>query len=69
MRESPALTIMELLEGRGARVAYHNPYVPVVAASRRHGGLAGRRSVPLEPKAIAAFDAVLIVTDHSGIDY
>ena len=68
-RESPALTIMELLEARGARPAYHDPYLPAIPPSREHGRLAGRRSIALTPAAVAAFDAVLIVTDHDGIDY
>jgi UDP-N-acetyl-D-glucosamine dehydrogenase len=69
MRESPGLTIIELLEGRGAVVAYHDPFLPVISPSREHPHLAGRRSIALEPAAVAAFDAVLIVTDHDGIDY
>ena len=69
IRESPALTIMELLEARGARLAYHDPYLPVILPSREHGHLAGRRSIALTPAAVALFDAVLIVTDHDGIDY
>ena len=69
MRESPALTIMELLEERGADTAYHDPYLPEILHSRRHGKLSGRRSTSLTPNEIAAFDAVLIVTDHDDIDY
>lgn len=68
-RESPALTIIELLETRGAEVAYHDPHVPVIPPTREHGRLAGRRSVPLEPATVASFDAVLIVTDHDAIDW
>jgi UDP-N-acetyl-D-glucosamine dehydrogenase len=69
LRESPGLTIIELLEGRGAEVAYHDPEVPEIRPTREHGRLAGRRSVPLDPVALASFDAVLIVTDHDGIDW
>ena len=43
IRESPALKLMELLEGRGAEVAYHDPHVPVVPATREHPDLRGRR--------------------------
>jgi UDP-N-acetyl-D-glucosamine dehydrogenase len=56
-RESPALKLMELLETAGASVSYHDPHVPA---------LDGKRSAPLEP---AAYDCVVIVTAHSGIDY
>ena len=69
IREAPALTIIEMLEKRGARVAYHDPYVPAILPTRRHPQLAGRRSIALAPAEVAGFDAVLIVTDHDGIDY
>jgi UDP-N-acetyl-D-glucosamine dehydrogenase len=69
MRESPALTLIELLEGQGAAVSYHDPFIARIKPSREHGALADRRSVPLTPKRIAAADAVLVVTDHDGIDY
>jgi len=66
LRESPALRIMELLEEKGAVVDYHDPYVPE-AASHRHPGRIWR-SVPLDA-ALAASDAVIVLTDHSSIDY
>lgn len=69
MRESPALTLIELLEHAGAKVAYHDPFIPAVKPSREHGNLEGRKSVALSPRSIAAADAVLIVTDHDSIDY
>jgi UDP-N-acetyl-D-glucosamine dehydrogenase len=59
MRESPALKLIELLETGGANVSFHDPHV---AELPEHG----LTSVPLEP---AKFDAIAIVTDHSGIDY
>jgi UDP-N-acetyl-D-glucosamine dehydrogenase len=59
MRESPALKIIELIRNAGADVSYHDPFVPELP----HEGL---RSVPLEP---AAYDCVVISTDHSTIDY
>jgi UDP-N-acetyl-D-glucosamine dehydrogenase len=59
MRESPALKLIELLETGGAHVSYHDPHVPELPEL-------GLVSVPLEP---ANFDAIAIVTDHSGIDY
>jgi UDP-N-acetyl-D-glucosamine dehydrogenase len=69
MRESPALTLIELLEAGGAAVSYHDPYIPRIKPSREHGALADRRSVSLTARRIAAADAVLIVTDHDGVDY
>jgi UDP-N-acetyl-D-glucosamine dehydrogenase len=69
MRESPALKLIELIEARGARADYHDPHVPVIPPTREHAGLAGRRSVALQADAIAAYDAVLIATDHDAVDY
>jgi UDP-N-acetyl-D-glucosamine dehydrogenase len=69
MRESPSLRLIELLEHRGALVAYHDPFIPVIPVTREHAPLAGRRSAPLSPKVVADCDAVLIATDHDGVDY
>lgn len=68
-RESPAFTIMELLEERKARVAFHDPHVPVIPHKREHLAFSGRASTVLDAAAIKAADAVLIVTDHDSVDY
>jgi UDP-N-acetyl-D-glucosamine dehydrogenase len=60
-RESPAVKVIELLRNAGAAVEYHDPHVPSFATN----GLA-LESVPLAP---AEYDAVVIATAHSGIDY
>ena len=67
MRESPSLRIITLLRERGARVDYHDPYVPEVQPI--HGFAYEMRSIPLEPHLIELYDAVLILTDHGSIDY
>ncbi len=64
LRESPALDIIRLLEGQGARVQYHDPYVPHF---REDGH--DLASIPLTADTLAAADCVMIVTDHSAIDY
>ncbi|WP_210485922.1 nucleotide sugar dehydrogenase [Microvirga antarctica] len=69
MRESPSLKLIELMEGRGAHVDYYDPYIPVIPMTREHAELAGRRSVILDAKTLAGFDAVLIATDHDNVDY
>ncbi len=69
MRESPALRIIQLLEERGAATGYHDPFIPVIGASRMHAELEGRTSVPLDAATVGRYDAVLVVTDHSGIDW
>jgi UDP-N-acetyl-D-glucosamine dehydrogenase len=68
MRESPALPIISLLSERGAKVSYHDPYIKEFPALRHYPGLK-MKSVKLTRKLLASQDAVLIVTDHSCIDY
>ena len=65
LRESPALDIMRLLEQRGAKVSYHDPYNDEV---RMDGGRV-YRNTRLTPANLARADLVLIVTDHSTFDY
>ena len=69
VRESPALRLIELLEEAGATVDYHDPFVPSIRMTRKHGGLAGRTSQELTPETLAAYDAAVIVTDHDPVDY
>ncbi len=69
MRESPALKIIEILERRGSRVSYYDPFVPVIPKTREHAELAGRQGEPWHELIGADHDAVLIVTDHDGVDY
>jgi UDP-N-acetyl-D-glucosamine dehydrogenase len=64
IRESPALDIIRLLEGQGARVSYSDSYVPAFSEDGHEF-----RSVPLTPEAVAAADCVMIVTNHSDVDY
>ncbi len=66
-RESPSFRLIDLLEARGAVVSYHDPFIPVIPKTREHPHLAGRESVPLS--RAAEFDAVLIATNHDGIDW
>lgn len=69
MRESPSLTLTEMLEARGATVDYHDTYVPVIPETREHANLAGRESVELRADTVINYDAVLISTNHTDIDY
>jgi UDP-N-acetyl-D-glucosamine dehydrogenase len=64
MRESPALDVIRLLEERGAEVEYHDPYVPRFREDGHE-----RASVALTDAALARADAVVIVTDHTAIDW
>lgn len=64
IRESPALDIIRLLEGQGARVSYFDPHVPRFREDGQEF-----RSVELTPETVAAADCVIVVTDHSAVDY
>ena len=64
VRESPALDIIGLLTADGAHVEYHDPFVPELAEDGAH-----MSSVALTDQALAEADAVVIVTDHTDIDY
>jgi UDP-N-acetyl-D-glucosamine dehydrogenase len=64
VRESPALDIIRLLEAKGADVAFHDPHVRRI---REEGRV--REGVELSADELARTDCVLIVTDHSAIDY
>jgi UDP-N-acetyl-D-glucosamine dehydrogenase len=65
LRESPALTIIEELQRRGADVAYNDPYFPKVGRGRKYN--LQMTCAPLEN--LGQYDCVLIVTDHSDYDY
>jgi UDP-N-acetyl-D-glucosamine dehydrogenase len=65
LRESPALTIIELLRKEGAQVRYHDPYVPFVGRGRKYD--LQMECAPLSD--LGQYDCVVIVTDHSDYDY
>ncbi len=67
VRESPALTVMSLLKKRGARLDYHDPFVPRLEPA--HGLEHAMTSVPLDYERLGQYDAVVVLTDHTGIDY
>ncbi len=67
VRESPGLRIIELLQQNGARLDYHDPYVPRLH-KMRHSDLK-LSSIKLTAQSLAEYDAVLIVTAHSNLDY
>jgi UDP-N-acetyl-D-glucosamine dehydrogenase len=65
LRESPALTIIELLQKEGALVSYNDPYFPMIGKGRKYD--LQMKCAPLEN--LGDYDCVLIVTDHSDYDY
>src|SRR6266478_1125785 len=68
-RQSPSYVLMDLLQDRGAEVAYYDPYVPVIKPTREHPRSAGRQSVQWNRATIENFDLVLIATNHSAVNY
>jgi UDP-N-acetyl-D-glucosamine dehydrogenase len=64
LRESPALDIIRLLHQQGAQVRYHDPFIAALDEDGEH-----LESVPLTAAEVAASDCVVVVTDHSGLDY
>jgi len=65
LRESPALTIIELLHKEGVEVSYNDPYFPFVGKGRHYD--LQMKCAPVEN--LGQYDCVLIVTDHSTYDY
>ncbi|MGH7458055.1 MAG: nucleotide sugar dehydrogenase [Longimicrobiaceae bacterium] len=70
LRESPGLEIIRLLQKKGAKVSYHDPYCPEIR-NDGHTEIDGlpMKSVALNARRLRESDAVLIVTDHQQIDY
>jgi UDP-N-acetyl-D-glucosamine dehydrogenase len=65
LRESPSLTIIELLQKEGANVSYHDPYFPFIGKGRKYDLQMKCSSL----ENLGQYDCVLIVTDHSDYDY
>jgi UDP-N-acetyl-D-glucosamine dehydrogenase len=65
LRESPSLTVIELLRAEGADVKYNDPYFPTVGRGRHYN--LNMTSTPLEN--LGQYDCVMILTDHSDYDY
>jgi UDP-N-acetyl-D-glucosamine dehydrogenase len=66
-RESPALAIMDLFQKKGATILYHDPFIPSLPTFRKyHFKL---NSSPLTKPLLQRLDAVVVVTDHSQVDY
>jgi UDP-N-acetyl-D-glucosamine dehydrogenase len=68
LRESPSLKLMQLLIERGAKLDYNDPFFPALH-KMRHYDYSAMRSADISPKSLAAYDCVLIATDHSSYDY
>jgi UDP-N-acetyl-D-glucosamine dehydrogenase len=60
---------MELIQKAGGRIAFHDPYIPEILPTREHQSLQGMKSIAFDEATVSKFDAVLITTDHSNVDY
>lgn len=69
IRESPAFAIMHLLQKRRANVSFYDPFVAEIPPTREHAEFTGMKSVALTPEFLKGQDAVMVVTDHDGIDW
>jgi UDP-N-acetyl-D-glucosamine dehydrogenase len=71
VRESPALSIIDRLRAKGAQVRYHDPFVKELRFDDAHIDASGDplQSVTLTDEELKSADCLIIVTDHSGIDY
>jgi len=68
-RESPTFVLLDKLRALGAEPAYYDPHVPVIGPTREHADWQGVRSIDWNEATLRAFDAVVIVTAHSNVDY
>jgi UDP-N-acetyl-D-glucosamine dehydrogenase len=71
VRESPALSIIDRLRAKGAEVSYHDPFVPELRLDESRKATGGERmeSVTLTDEELSTTDCVVIVTNHSQLDY
>jgi UDP-N-acetyl-D-glucosamine dehydrogenase len=71
VRESPALSIIDRLRAKGADVRYHDPFIDELRFDDAHTESSGEplKSVSLTDEELKSADCLIIVTDHSGIDY
>ena len=68
-RESPTYKLMELYQKMGAEISYYDPFVPVIRPTREYPQFSGIKSVDWNKETISGYDAVVISTNHSNIEY
>ncbi|WP_310682261.1 nucleotide sugar dehydrogenase [Aliifodinibius sp. S!AR15-10] len=69
LRESPTFKLMDLLKEYGANVSYYDHYIPEIWSTREHDEWTGLKTVAWNEETISKFDAVIISTNHSDINY
>ena len=69
MRESPTFVLLDKIKALGAEIEYYDPYVSEIGPTREHTKWQGKRSIEWDEQGIRSFDAVVIVTAHSTVNY
>ena len=69
LRESPSMELFDLLEQHGANVDFYDPFIPQVPHTHDYPSYEGRKSITWDIKNIQKYDAAIIATDHSFVDY
>lgn len=69
LRESPTFKLMDLLNEYGANISYYDHYIPEIWETREHKEWTGLKTVAWNKETISGFDAVIISTNHSDINY
>ncbi|WP_441000178.1 nucleotide sugar dehydrogenase [Fodinibius sp. SL11] len=69
LRESPTFKLMDLLNKYGANISYYDHYIPEIWETREHKDWTGLKTVAWNKETISEFDAVIISTNHSDINY
>jgi UDP-N-acetyl-D-glucosamine dehydrogenase len=69
LRESPTFKLMDQLKKYGANISYYDHYIPEIWETREHKDWTGLKTVAWNKETISSFDAVIISTNHSDINY
>ena len=67
MRETPAFKVMEILREKDCQVDYYDPYIPKLPPTRKYKY--DMSSIELTPENVKKYDAVVVITDHTDVDY
>jgi UDP-N-acetyl-D-glucosamine dehydrogenase len=69
LRESPSFMLWKLLEEKGAKIEYYDPFCPVVPRTREYPQYAGKKSVSLGSLKGRKYDVALIATAHDSVNH
>jgi len=69
MRESPTFVLLDKIKALGAEIEYYDPYVSEIGPTREHAKWQGKRSIEWNEQVVRSFDAAVIVTAHSTVNY